>query len=73
MLENRNKAPFPWREFASELVGTALLVLVGLSLVILMFGTGTPMARLIPDEGLRRLPEPENGGARRFALRAPRA
>jgi aquaporin Z len=32
-----------------------LLVLVGLSLVILMFGTGTPMARLIPSEGLRRL------------------
>ena len=55
MLENRNKAPFPWREFASELVGTALLVLVGLSLVILMFGAGSPMARLIPSEGLRRL------------------
>ena len=30
-------------------------MLVGLSLVILMFGTGTPMARLIPSEGLRRL------------------
>ena len=46
---------YPWRLFVSELVGTALLVLVGLSLVILMFGTGTPMARLIPSEGLRRL------------------
>lgn len=32
-----------------------MLVLVGLSLVILMFGTGTPMARLIPSEGLRSL------------------
>jgi aquaporin Z len=32
-----------------------LLVLVGLSLVILMFGTGTPMASPIPSEALRRL------------------
>ena len=39
----------------SELIGTALLVLVGLSFVIFMFGKGTPMARLIPSEGLRRL------------------
>jgi aquaporin Z len=39
----------------SELIGTAVLVLVGLSLVILMFGAGTPMARLVPDEGVRRL------------------
>jgi aquaporin Z len=44
-----------WTLFVSELIGTALLVLVGLSLVILMFGAGSPMARLIPDEGLRRL------------------
>jgi len=44
-----------WALFVSELIGTALLVLVGLSLVILMFGAGTPMARLIPSEGLRRL------------------
>jgi len=36
------------------MIGTALLVLIGLSLVILMFGGGTPMARLIRDEGLRR-------------------
>jgi aquaporin Z len=50
-----NGRTIPWRLFASELVGTALLVLVGLSLVILMFGTGTPMARLIPSEGLRSL------------------
>ena len=32
-----------------------MLVLVGLSLVIVMFGTGSPMAQLIPSEGLRRL------------------
>jgi aquaporin Z len=41
--------------FLAELIGTAILVLVGLSLVIFMFGTGTPMAPIIPDEALRRL------------------
>jgi aquaporin Z len=44
-----------WALFVSEAIGTALLVLVGLSLVIVMFGAGSPMARLVPDEGLRRL------------------
>jgi len=48
-------ARFPWRIFVSELIGTALLVLVGLSLVIFMFGDGTPMARVLPSVGLRRL------------------
>jgi len=41
--------------FASELIGTALLVLVGLSLVTVMFGTGSPVPRIIPDEATRRL------------------
>jgi aquaporin Z len=41
--------------FASELIGTALLILVGLSLVILMFGTGSPILRVVPSEGMRRL------------------
>jgi len=54
-MEDSNDRRIPWALFVSELIGTALLVLVGLSLVILMFGTGTPMARLIPSEGLRRL------------------
>jgi aquaporin Z len=45
----------PWPHFFSELVGTALLVLVGLSLVIIMFGSGSLMLGLVPDEGLRRL------------------
>lgn len=44
----------PWSLYLSELVGTALLVFVGLSLVIIMFGQGTPMARLLPSEPLRR-------------------
>ena len=46
---------FPWRIFFSELIGTALLVLGGLSCVIFMFGSGSPMARILPSEGLRRL------------------
>ena len=54
-MEDSTGWRIPWALFLSELIGTALLVLVGLSLVILMFGAGTPMARLIPDEGLRRL------------------
>jgi len=41
--------------FLAELIGTALLVLVGLSLVIFMFGPGSPIAKLIPNEAVRRL------------------
>ena len=52
---NRDNRSFPWNQMISELIGTALLVLVGLSLVILMFGAGSPMPRILPDEGLRRL------------------
>ena len=45
----------PWQVFVSELVGTALLVLVGLSLVIVMFGEGSPIPGVLPSEGWRRL------------------
>jgi aquaporin Z len=44
-----------WRVFAAELIGTALLLLGGLSVVILDFGSGSPVLRMIPDPGLRRL------------------
>lgn len=44
-----------WTLFVSEFVGTALLVGVGVSIVILDFGAGSPVATLIPDPGLRRL------------------
>jgi hypothetical protein len=40
MTNNKKCCSIPWRLFFSELIGTALLVLVGLSLVILMFGAG---------------------------------
>lgn len=45
----------PLRLFLAELIGTALLVLGGLSAVIVMFGAGSPVERLIPSVGLRRV------------------
>jgi hypothetical protein len=36
-------ANIPWLVLRAELVGTAVLVLVGLSLVILMFEEGSPI------------------------------
>jgi len=41
--------------FVSEFLGTAILLLGGLSLVIFMFGTGSPMAELIPDIKIRQM------------------
>lgn len=51
-----NKERFlPGGVFLAEFIGTALLVLVGLSAVILDFGDGSPMVSLVPDAGLRRV------------------
>jgi aquaporin Z len=55
MSNEKQISPIPWQTFLSELVGTGLLVLVGLTIVIFMFGTGSPGVRMIPSEGLRRL------------------
>jgi aquaporin Z len=41
--------------FISEFFGTALLLLGGLSIVIFMFGTGSPMADLIPNVKIRQV------------------
>ena len=43
-----------WRRLVSEVVGTAMLVLGGLSVVIVMFGTGSPMERVLPSVVLRQ-------------------
>ena len=43
-MNDQTGRTLPWGVFVPELIGTALLVLVGLSLVIVMFGDGTPMA-----------------------------
>src|SRR5262249_37160788 len=45
----QDSSKLPWDKFLSEFVGTAMLVLVGLSMVIFMHGTGSPMVALIPD------------------------
>jgi aquaporin Z len=44
----------PWKLFLSELVGTALLLLIGLSLVIFMFGDNSPAAELLPSIKIRQ-------------------
>ena len=54
-MSKRGDARMPWRPYAAELIGTGVLVFVGLSLVIVMFGQGSPMLRLLPSDGLRRL------------------
>ena len=41
--------------FISEFTGTALLLFAGLSVVIFMFGSGSPMANLIPDVKIRQI------------------
>lgn len=46
---------FAWRNYLSEFIGTALLLGVGLSFVILDFGAGSPVVQWLPDAGLRRL------------------
>jgi aquaporin Z len=44
----------PWPALLAELIGTALLLLFGLSLVIVMFGIGSPVASIVPNEAARR-------------------
>lgn len=53
-MDDRDGQALPWPLFLSELLGTALLLLIGLSLVIFLFGAGSPIAGLVPDEGWRR-------------------
>lgn len=45
----------PWGPLWSEFVGTALLVCVGLSIIIVMFGSGSPMPIAIPSLDTRHL------------------
>ncbi len=44
-----------WFEYGAELLGTALLVFAGVSAVVFDFGTGSPLAQVLPDPSLRRL------------------
>jgi aquaporin Z len=45
----------PWELFLSEFVGTGLLLLGGLSLVIFVFGVGSPIAAWIPSMTVRQI------------------
>jgi len=55
MTKSTNGKTFPWRIYFFELLCTGLLLLIGLSIVIFMFGTGSPMQEVIPNMGQRRL------------------
>ncbi len=54
-MEENTGHSFPWSKFLAELAGTAILLLIGLSLVIFMFGSGSPMENFIPHRKLRQL------------------
>ena len=51
-MDSRDRS-LPWKLFGAELIGTALLVGVGLSVVIFDMGQGSPLAKLLPGEGAR--------------------
>lgn len=55
MTKGEDSGQMPWRLFLSELVGTAVLLLGGLSIVIFMFGTGSPMERILPSVKIRQM------------------
>src|SRR6266496_5671828 len=44
-----------WFEYGAELLGTAFLVFAGVSAVVFDFGTGSPLAHVLPDTSIRRL------------------
>lgn len=54
-MEKNKVSAIPWKKFWAELIGTALLLLIGLSLVIFMFGSGSPVVEIIPSLTLRRV------------------
>jgi aquaporin Z len=49
------KNQFPWKIFIAEFLGTAILLLLGLSLVIFMFGEGSPASQVISSVKLRQV------------------
>ena len=55
MGSRKDEWEVPWRLLVFEMIGTGLLLLGGLSFVILMFGTGSPMEQWIPSVVVRRV------------------
>jgi len=54
-MNNQSSRTLPWGQFLSEFIGTAILLLLGLSLVIAMYGAGSSIALLLPDMRLRMI------------------
>lgn len=50
----RASGSFPFKPYAAEFIGTALLVFVGLSVGIIDFGASSPIPVILPDPGIRR-------------------
>jgi aquaporin Z len=50
-----NRDPIQWKLLLAEFLGTAMLIAGGLSVVILMFGSGSPMAELLPSVKARQV------------------
>lgn len=51
----RPRGGWHWREWGAECLGTAVLLLGGLSAVCLNFGTGSPVSQVLPSPSLRLL------------------
>ncbi|MCU1281208.1 MAG: hypothetical protein JWM53_4754, partial [bacterium] len=47
-MKDETRERLPWNLYAAECVGTALLVGIGLSLVIIFGGEKSPVVRLVP-------------------------
>ena len=44
-----------WREYCSELIGTALLLFIGIGAIALNFGSHSIVAQFIPNQSIRLL------------------
>ena len=54
-METRKEWEVPWNMLLCELIGTGLVLLGGLSVVVFMFGTGSPMVQWIPSIVVRQI------------------
>ena len=54
-MNDSGSAALPWGKFIAEFTGTGVLLLAGLSIVIAMFGSGSPIVALVPDASQRMI------------------
>ena len=55
MKQTKLLSKLHWGEYFAELLGTALMIFVGLSAVVFNLGQGLPMEKLLPSNSLRLL------------------